>query len=117
MNISHVAENGSTASPTSKSATAKDTMKRLVTDLSLDEQNTAAMTKQLPTITITLMAASTDNEANKLGSLQVTSSKRAAHAVTLSVSRMTAYVRGINPVVSGTIDDSLGDHGQILSVF
>lgn len=91
LNISHVAEKGRTATPTIKSATASETMNRLVTDRNLDEQKTAAITKQFPTTTITSIAARMDNEANKLGSPHVTSSKSAAHAVSLSVSRMTAY--------------------------
>lgn len=43
-----VAENGNTATPTSKSATARDTMKRFVTLRSFEEQSTAAITRQLP---------------------------------------------------------------------
>lgn len=91
LNISHVAENGKTATPTSRSATARETMNRLVTERNLELQKTAAMTRQLPTMTITLMAARTDNDAKSEGSLQVTSSSKAAHAVAFSVSRIAAF--------------------------
>lgn len=57
LKISRVAENGRTAMPTNKSATAKLTMKKLVTLLNLCEQKTAAMTRQLPTITNTFINA------------------------------------------------------------
>lgn len=58
LNTSHVAENGSTHNPTNRSATAKLTMKKFVTLRSLCEQNTAAITRQFPTITRTFMKAS-----------------------------------------------------------
>lgn len=85
-----MAEKGSTATPTRRSATASETMKRLVTERSFELQKTAAMTRQLPTMTMTLMAARTESEASMEGSLQVTSSSRAAHAVAFSVSRIAA---------------------------
>lgn len=84
-----MAENGNTATPTIKSATANETMNRFVTDLSLDEQKTAAITRQLPTITITFMSASTANETKICGLPQVTFSSRAAHAVAFNVLRIT----------------------------
>uniref|UniRef100_A0A2H1X171 SFRICE_035236 n=1 Tax=Spodoptera frugiperda TaxID=7108 RepID=A0A2H1X171_SPOFR len=43
-----VAEKGSTATPTNRSATAKDTMNKLVTLRSFEEHSTAAITRQLP---------------------------------------------------------------------
>lgn len=91
LNISQVAENGSTATPTSRSATASDTMKRLVTDLNFDEQKTAAITRQLPTITITLISAKIERDVKRPGSLQFTSSKSAAQADAFNVLRITAY--------------------------
>ncbi|GLV32640.1 Octopamine receptor in mushroom bodies [Carabus blaptoides fortunei] len=100
LNISHVAENGSTATPTSRSATAKDTMNRFVTERNFELQKTAAMTRQLPTMTMTLMVASTDSEANRLGSLHVTSSRRAAHALCISV-----YVMGLIGSVESQVSD------------
>lgn len=92
LNISNVAENGNTATPTNKSATANDTMNKFVTERNFDEQKTAAITKQLPTITNTLINANTANDINKSGSPQVTSSKRAAHAVAFNVFRITTFV-------------------------
>lgn len=74
LNTSHVAENGRTAKPTSKSATAKLTMKKLVTLRSLWEQNTAAITKQLPTITNTLINARTASDTKFPGSVHFTES-------------------------------------------
>lgn len=74
LNTSHVAENGRTAKPTSKSATAKLTMKKLVTLRSLWEQNTAAITKQLPTITSTLINARQANDTKFPGSVHFTDS-------------------------------------------
>jgi hypothetical protein len=85
LKTSQVAEKGRTATPTRRSATASDTMKRFVTDLSLDEQKTAAMTRQLPTMTMTLMRASTDKERSNCGSPQLTASRSAAHADAFSV--------------------------------
>lgn len=64
LNISHVAEKGSTATPTNKSATASDTIKRLVTDRSLEEQKTAAITRQFPTMTITLISAKMESDTS-----------------------------------------------------
>lgn len=84
-----VAENGNTATPTNRSATAKDTINKFVTERSFDEQNTAAITKQLPAMTITLIKAKTDRDKSSWGSLQLTSSRRAAHADALSVFRIT----------------------------
>lgn len=55
--ISQVAEKGRTASPTRRSATARETIKRLVTVLSLVLIKTATMTKQFPTITATFINA------------------------------------------------------------
>lgn len=86
---SRVAENGRTATPTRRSATAKETMNKLVTERSLDEQNTAAITRQLPTMTITLIKAKIDRDKSSWGSPQLTSSKRAAHADAFSVLRIT----------------------------
>lgn len=74
LNTSHVAENGSTANPTNKSATAKLTMKKFVTLRNLWEQNTAAITKQLPTITSTLINASTASDIKFPGSVHCTES-------------------------------------------
>lgn len=48
LKTSLVAEKGSTAKPTSRSATASDTMNRLVTLRSFDEHSTAAITRQFP---------------------------------------------------------------------
>lgn len=88
LNISQVAENGSTANPTIKSATANDTMNKLVTERNFDEQKTAAITKQLPTITSTLINANIANEANSEGSVHETSSNKAAHADAFIVLRI-----------------------------
>lgn len=74
LNTSHVAENGKTANPTSKSATAKLTIKKFVTLLNLCEQNTAAITKQLPTITKTLINARKANDTKFPGSVHFTES-------------------------------------------
>lgn len=74
LNTSHVAENGRTANPTSKSATAKLTIKKFVTLLSLCEQNTAAITKQLPTITNTFINARTASDTKFPGSVHFTES-------------------------------------------
>lgn len=81
LKTSQVAENGRTAIPTSRSATAKDTMNKLVTLLNFEEQKTAAMTRQLPTMTSTLMMASTVRLANSEGSLHCTDSLSAAQAL------------------------------------
>lgn len=43
--ISHTAENGSTAMPTMRSATARETMKKFVTVRSLELMNTAKITR------------------------------------------------------------------------
>lgn len=51
LKTSQVALKGSTAIPTIRSATASDTMNKLVTLRSLLEQKTAAITRQLPRIT------------------------------------------------------------------
>lgn len=74
LKTSHVAENGRTAIPTNKSATAKLTMKKLVTFLNLCEQKTAAITRQLPTITNTLMNANTASDIKFPGSVHLTES-------------------------------------------
>lgn len=73
-------EKGNTATPTKRSATASDTMNKFVTDLNFEEQKTAAITRQFPTITITLMRARMDNERSKCGSPQLTFFKRSAHS-------------------------------------
>lgn len=72
LKTSHVAENGRTAIPTNKSATARLTIKKLVTFRNLCEQKTAAITKQLPTITSTLMNARKASESKLVGSVQFT---------------------------------------------
>lgn len=74
LNTSHVAENGKTANPTNKSATAKLTMKKLVTLRNLCEQNTAAITKQLPTITNTFINARHASDNKFPGSVHFTES-------------------------------------------
>lgn len=74
LNTSQVAENGKTARPTSKSATAKLTIKKLVTLRNLCEQNTAAITRQLPTITNTLINARTASDNKFPGSVHFTDS-------------------------------------------
>ena len=81
MNTSKVALKGSTVSPTMRSATASDTMKRLVTERSLELMKTAAMTRQLPTITITLISSRTVNVAICPGSSQTNLSNTAAHSL------------------------------------
>lgn len=87
MNTSQVAENGKTAKPTNKSATAKLTMKKLVTLRNLWEQNTAAITKQLPTITKTFINARQASDTKFPGSVHFTESM----SVQLLISRY--YVR------------------------
>lgn len=97
LKTSHVAENGSTANPTKRSATAKLTkmkstkmnkwrnflisrwflflpMKKFVTLLSLCEQKTAAITKQFPTMTRILMKPKMAKEMRLLGSVHSTDS-------------------------------------------
>lgn len=74
LKISRVAENGRTAMPTSRSATAKLTMKKFVTLLNLCEQNTAAMTRQLPTITNTFINAKNASEIKFSSSVHCTES-------------------------------------------
>ncbi|GAB0086689.1 hypothetical protein DMENIID0001_007980 [Sergentomyia squamirostris] len=81
LKTSHVDENGRTASPTSRSATARLTMKKLVTLRSLWEQKTAAITKQLPTITSTSMTANTVSDITFFGSVHSTPSINFAHSV------------------------------------
>lgn len=83
-------ENGSTATPTSKSATANDTINKFVTDRSFDEQNTAAITKQLPIITITFINARMERDTISLGSPHVVFFSRAAHADESSVFCITS---------------------------
>lgn len=61
--------------PTSKSATARLTMKKFVTLRSLCEQNTAAITKQLPTMTSTSINSSTLSDTILLGSVHCTYSQ------------------------------------------
>lgn len=80
-----MAEKGRTAIPTRRSATAKETINKLVTLLSLEEQKTAAMTRQLPTMTSTLMNTRTSNVATKAGSPHLTLSRRAAQAVSFKL--------------------------------
>lgn len=81
LNTSQVAENGSTARPTSKSATAKLTMKKLVTLRNLFEQKTAAITRQLPPMTKTLMNSSMAREIRFAGSVHFTDLMRSSHSV------------------------------------
>lgn len=78
--ISHVAENGSTKIPTIRSATAKDTINKFVTVRSLVLMNTARMTKQLPTITTTLMKARITKDTMTLASLH-SNSGSGSHSV------------------------------------
>lgn len=81
LNTSHVAENGNTAKPTNRSATAKLTIKKLVTLRSLFEQNTAAITKRLPPITKTLINSSIANEIKFEGSVHFTALIKLSHSV------------------------------------
>lgn len=81
LNTSQVAENGSTARPTSKSATAKLTMKKLVTLRNLFEQKTAAITRQLPPMTSTLINSSMAREIRFAGSVHFTDLMRSSHSV------------------------------------
>uniref|UniRef100_A0A182UIT6 Uncharacterized protein n=1 Tax=Anopheles melas TaxID=34690 RepID=A0A182UIT6_9DIPT len=55
-------------------------MKKLVTLRSLCEQSTAAITRQLPTMTSTLMKASTASETRLVGSVHCTDASRLAHS-------------------------------------
>lgn len=55
--------------PTSKSATARETMKKLVTVRSLDDVNTLTMTRILPAITKMLIKTSTITEMMTVASL------------------------------------------------
>lgn len=109
MKISQVAENGRTATPTIRSATASETINKLVTDLNFDEQKTAAITRQLPTTTITSMAAKILREASMLGSPHVTPSKSAAQALSFSVSRMTV----LNTLYFTNEDSTIGAFGSL----
>lgn len=79
-------------------------MKRLVTDLNFDEQETAAMTRQLPTITMTLIRASTESDKSSLGSPQLTSSRSAAHADAFSIIRITFALLLQTPTTSSSED-------------
>lgn len=88
LNISRVAENGRTAMPTSRSATAKLTIKKFVTLLNLCEQNTAAMTRQLPTITNTLINAKNASDIKFSNSVHCTESI----SVQLLIARRDNYV-------------------------
>lgn len=105
LKTSQVAEKGSTANPTKRSATAKLTdreaekksiginrresfmrcrlvpMKKFVTLLSLCEQKTAAITRQLPTITRILMNPRMASEMRFLGSVHATDSISCVHCV------------------------------------
>lgn len=74
--------------PTSKSATAKLTMKKFVTLLNLWEQNTAAITKQLPTITKTFINARQVSDTKFVGSVHCTESK----SVQLLIATMSELV-------------------------
>lgn len=74
LNISRVAENGKTAMPTNKSATAKLTIKKFVTLRNLCEQNTAAITRQFPAITNTFMNARNASDIKFSGSVHCTDS-------------------------------------------
>lgn len=56
-------------------------IKKLVTLLNLCEQNTAAITKQLPTITSILMKPKMANEIKFFGSVHSTDSINRAHCV------------------------------------
>lgn len=88
LKTSHVAENGNTANPTNKSATAKLTIKKFVTLRNLCEQNTAAITKQLPTITRTFMNAKNASDIKFPGSVHFTDS----NSVQLVIVRSNNYV-------------------------
>lgn len=88
LNTSQTIENGRTAKPTSKSATAKLTMKKFVTLLNLWEQNTAAITKQLPTITKTFINARKASDTKFPGSVHFTESR----SVQLLIATMSELV-------------------------
>jgi len=83
LNTSQVALKGSTVTPTMRSATASDTMNKFVTERSLELMKTAAMTRQLPTITITSISSRTISEASCPGSSQTTRSHTASHSLRL----------------------------------
>lgn len=90
LNTSHTDENGKTAIPTIKSATANEAIKILVTaTCSLEEHMTAAITKQLPTITITSINNKMVNLAKAVASIHTTFLSKAAHAVSFNVFRIT----------------------------
>jgi len=72
--ISHIAEKGSTASPTNKSATASETMNRFVTVRNLVLMKTARITKQFPTITIRFITASIKRDTITLAFFHSTTS-------------------------------------------
>lgn len=90
LKTSHTDENGKTATPTIKSATASDAMKMLVTaSWSLEEQRTAAITRQLPTTTMMSIIRRMLSFSKAAASNQTTFSSKAAHAVSFSVFRIT----------------------------
>lgn len=91
LNTSHVAENGKTASPTNKSATAKLTMKKLVTLLNLCEQKTAAITRQFPTITKTFMNPRQASESKFPGSVHFTESMSVQLLILFPTSNVMIY--------------------------
>lgn len=82
-------ENGNTATPTIRSATASDTMKKFVTDRNLDVHSTAPITSTLPTITMTVNMKKIDSLASSCGSNHLTLSYSAAHALAFT-SRITS---------------------------
>lgn len=79
LNTSHVAENGRTAIPTNRSATAKLTIKKFVTLRNLCEQKTAAITKQLPTITSMSINIKIANDIKLAGFVHSTDACKALH--------------------------------------
>uniref|UniRef100_A0A1B0BBB0 Uncharacterized protein n=1 Tax=Glossina palpalis gambiensis TaxID=67801 RepID=A0A1B0BBB0_9MUSC len=87
-----VAENGRTAKPTRRSATAKLTIKKFVTLRNLFEQNTAAITNKLPPITNTLINSSIANEIKFEGSVHFTDLIKSSHSVSFMAFNSTTVV-------------------------
>uniref|UniRef100_A0A2M4DFS4 Putative secreted protein n=1 Tax=Anopheles darlingi TaxID=43151 RepID=A0A2M4DFS4_ANODA len=85
-------------------------MKKLVTLLSLCEQSTAAITRQLPTMTSTLMNASTASETRLVGSVHWTDASRLAHSVSFIALGFAAA--GAGAAGAGTGDGGGGDDGD-----
>lgn len=81
LKTSHVAENGKTAKPTNRSATAKLTIKKFVTLRNLFEQKTAAITKRFPPITKTFINSSIASEIKFEGSVHFTDLIKLSHSV------------------------------------